>query len=152
DWPLTSAEMTAPDPRTPTAVGESCLSLPRSVGRYRVEGELGRGGMGVVLMAWDDELDRPLAVKLLLRQHAEQSPLEQRFLAEARLTGQLQHPGIPPVHEMGRLSDGRPYFAMKLIKGHTLSQLLAARRDPREELPRFVGIFEQVCQAIAYAH
>jgi hypothetical protein len=75
--------------------------------------------MGVVLRAHDDELGRALAVKLLLGPPEARPELERRFVEEARLTGQLQHPGVPPVHELGRLEDGRPYFAMKLVKGHT---------------------------------
>src|SRR5262249_15181745 len=78
--------------------------------------------------------------------------LARRFLDEARLTAQLQHPGIPPVHDAGTLPDGRPFFAMKLIKGRTLATLLAERKDPAEDLPRFLGIFEQVCQTVAFAH
>jgi serine/threonine-protein kinase len=75
-----------------------------------------------------------------------------RFLEEAQITGQLQHPGVPPVHEIGRLADGRPFLAMKLIEGRTLKDLLAERSDPSHDLPRFLTIFEQVCQTLAYAH
>src|SRR5439155_25391327 len=72
--------------------------------------------------------------------------------AEGRLAGQLQHPGIAPVYDLGRLPDGRPYFAMKLIQGRTLAELLAERPDPGHELPRFLRHFEAVCQAVGYAH
>src|SRR5262249_49638115 len=75
-----------------------------------------------------------------------------RFLDETRLTGRLQHPGIPPVHEQGTLDDGRPYFTMKLIRGRTLDTLLKERASPLDDLPRFVTIFGQVCQTVAYAH
>src|SRR5262249_23061914 len=78
--------------------------------------------------------------------------MERRFREEAQITGQLQHPGIPPVHEVGTLPDGRPFLAMKLIKGRTLAQLLHERPSPTADLPRFLGIFEQVCQTLAYAH
>jgi serine/threonine-protein kinase len=108
--------------------------------------------MGCVLRAHDPDLERPLAVKVLLGKHRGNAPLERRFLEEARLTGQLQHPAIPPVHEVGRLDDGRPFFAMKLIKGHTLAELLERRRGPAEELPRWLGVFTAVCQGVAYAH
>src|SRR5204863_9053055 len=64
----------------------------------------------------------------------------------------LQHPAIPPVHEIGRLDDGRPFFAMKLIEGRTLEHLLRDRPSPAHDLPRFVAVFGQVCQALAYAH
>src|SRR5262249_22198278 len=72
-----------------------------------------------------------------------------RFLNEARITGQLQHPGIPPVHEVGELPDGRPFLVMKLIKGRTLADILA---DGTESRGALVAAFEQVCQAVAYAH
>src|SRR5262249_40632863 len=74
-----------------------------------------------------------------------------RFLEEARITGQLQHPGIPPVHEIGRLEDGRPFFSMKLIEGRTLSDLLRERATPQTDLPRFLKIFERIAQALASA-
>jgi eukaryotic-like serine/threonine-protein kinase len=64
----------------------------------------------------------------------------------------LQHPAIPPVHDLGTLPDGRPFLAMKLIKGQTLDALLKARPDPSVDRGRFVAAFEQVCQAVAYAH
>ncbi len=118
--------------------------------RYQVVGEIGRGGMGVVLRAIDTDIGRPLAIKLMLRKG--DALTTERFLAEARITGQLQHPGIPPVHEIGRLADGRPFFAMKLIAGRTLAELLRERAGPQAELPRFLKIFEQIAQTLAYAH
>src|SRR5262249_26012042 len=71
---------------------------------------------------------------------------------EAQIGGQLQHPGIVPVYELGTFPDRRPYFAMKLVKGRTLAALLRERNDPHDDLPRFLGIFEQVAQTVAYAH
>jgi eukaryotic-like serine/threonine-protein kinase len=92
--------------------------------RYRVLGEIARGGMGAVLRVVETKFDRPLAVKVMLPALPGHVNATERFLEEARVTGQLQHPGIPPVHEMGQLADGRPYFSMKLIEGRTLAQLL----------------------------
>jgi tetratricopeptide (TPR) repeat protein len=122
------------------------------VGRFQIEGEIARGGMGVVWRARDLDLGRTLAIKVLLEEGQGIPELVQRFRTEARITGQLQHPGIPPVHEVGVLPDGRPFFAMKLIQGHTLAELLRRRSSPADDLPRFLGIFEQVCQTLAYAH
>ncbi len=123
----------------------------RELGRYQVTGEIGRGGMGVVLRARDPDLNRELALKVL---HGNQgnADLERRFLEEAQIAGQLQHPGIVPVHELGRDAAGRPFFAMKLVKGCTLEALLRARSSPADDLPRFLTIFEQVCQTVAFAH
>jgi serine/threonine-protein kinase len=121
-------------------------------GDLKLGEELGRGGMGIVYRARDTVLQRTLAVKVLLECHLGRADLERRFLEEAQVLGQLQHPAIPPVHALGRLPDGRPYFAMKLVKGHTLSELLAARASPAADQARFLAVFEQVCQALAYAH
>src|SRR5262249_25467930 len=98
--------------------------LPSQAGRYQVEGEIARGGMGAVLRAHDPERGRPLAVKVLLARNASDPVMARRFLEEAQVCGQLQHPGVPPVHELGALPDGRPFFAMKLVRGHTLAELL----------------------------
>jgi serine/threonine-protein kinase len=127
-------------------------SSPTIVGRYTIRGEVGRGGMGIVLEAEDPELSRHLALKVLLEEHQHVPELVRRFQDEARICGQLQHPGIVPIHELGRLSDQRPFFTMKLIQGQTLATLLQQRRDPSEDLPRFLGVFEQVCQTVGYAH
>jgi serine/threonine-protein kinase len=108
--------------------------------------------MGCVLRGHDPELGRELAVKVILPAHRDSPDLVRRFLAEARLAGQLQHPGVVPVHDVGRLDDGRPFFAMKLIEGCTLAQLLRGRPDPGQDLPRFLRYFEAVCQAVGYAH
>jgi serine/threonine-protein kinase len=120
--------------------------------RYQLFGEIARGGMGAVLKGRDADLGRDLAVKVLLEQHAGKPDLARRFIEEAQIGGQLQHPGIVPVYELGTFGDRRPYFTMKLVKGRTLAALLGGRADPRDELPRFLGIFEQVAQTVAYAH
>jgi serine/threonine-protein kinase len=75
-----------------------------------------------------------------------------RFVEEAQIAGQLKHPGIVPVYELGAFADRWPYFAMKVVKGRTLASLLADRKAPADELSRLLGIFEQVAQTIAYAH
>jgi serine/threonine-protein kinase len=137
----------------PAAEGTTPPTQPTgTAGRHLLFGEIGRGGVGVVLQGRDPDLERTLAIKALREEHRDKPDLARRFLAEAKITGQLQHPGIPPVHELGRLPDGRPYFAMKLVKGRTLADLLAGRADLRQDLPRFLAIFEQVCQTVAYAH
>jgi serine/threonine-protein kinase len=125
---------------------------PDRLGPYRVLGVVGTGGMGVVFRALDTRLGRSVAVKELRENHAARSELVQRFVEEAQIAGQLQHPGITPVYELGQDSSQRPYFSMKLVKGQTLAKLLGERSGPGEDLPRFLGIFEQVCQAMAYAH
>jgi serine/threonine-protein kinase len=120
--------------------------------RLQLLGELARGGMGVIIKGRDSDLGRDLAVKVLLEQHRENPDLIRRFVEEAQISGQLQHPGVVPVYELGTLADRRPYFAMKLVKGRTLAVLLEERAGPTEDRPRLLGIFEQVCLTMAYAH
>jgi tetratricopeptide (TPR) repeat protein len=156
-WRDPAQQPTEPPHGLAGAAGGSATP-PARAGRYLLEGEIAAGGMGSVWRARDPQLGRPLAVKVLLERHRGLPELERRFHEEAQITGQLQHPGIPPVHELGTLEDGRPFFALKLIQGRTLADLL--RERPRgadatpliEDLPRWLVVFEQVCQALAYAH
>jgi serine/threonine protein kinase/Flp pilus assembly protein TadD len=127
-------------------------ALPGHLGRYEVLEEIGRGGMGAVLRGHDPDLGRDLAIKVLLPGHQHDPAVVRRFTEEAQIGGQLQHPGIVPVYEVGRAGEMQPYFAMKLIRGRTLAALLRERTDPRQDLPRFEQVFEQVCQTMAYAH
>jgi eukaryotic-like serine/threonine-protein kinase len=119
---------------------------------YELLDEVGRGGMGVVYRARDLALGRDVAVKLLAECYPLGSSTAQRFVNEARITGQLQHPGIPAVHQVGNLPDGRPFLAMKLIKGSTLDAVLKDLPDPSAERGRLLAVFETVCQAVGYAH
>jgi serine/threonine protein kinase/Flp pilus assembly protein TadD len=125
---------------------------PTQIGRYPVLGLIGRGGMGAVYRALDTSLQRPLALKVLLPEHAHDDGLRQRFLNEARIMGRLQHPGIAPIHEIGVLPDGRPFFSMKQIQGQTFAALLHNRTHPSQDQPAMLGIFAQVCQTVGYAH
>jgi tetratricopeptide (TPR) repeat protein len=114
---------------------------------YTLHDEVGRGGMGVVYRAYDEAIRREVAIKILHNQFAAHSATAARFVEEARITGQLQHPGIPPIYHVGTLANGRPFLAMKLIKGRTLDQLLKAQA-PFNTL----AVFEAVAQAVGYAH
>src|SRR5262245_53723616 len=125
------------------------VAMPAAPPGYELLGEVGSGGMGIVFRARDTRLNRDVAVKVLQDKYAPGSMAARRFTEEAQITGQLQHPGIPPVHEVGTLSDGRPFLVMKLIKGRTLADILADGTSTRGNL---VAAFEQVCQAVAYAH
>ncbi|MBS0260592.1 MAG: serine/threonine protein kinase, partial [Planctomycetes bacterium] len=120
--------------------------------RLQIFGEIARGGMGAVLKGRDADLGRDLAVKILLESHRDQPDMVRRFIEEAQIAGQLQHPGIVPVYELGAFGDRRPYFAMKLVKGHTLAEILANRKSVTDGLPRLLSIFESICQTMAYAH
>jgi serine/threonine protein kinase len=84
-----------------------------------------------------------------LESHKDNPDLLRRFVEEAQIGGQLQHPGIVPIYELGTFADHRPFFALKLVKGRTLASLLAERSDPARDLPRFLAIFESICQTMA---
>src|SRR5262249_31094088 len=98
--------------------------------RYVLGDPIARGGMGAVYRATDTALGREVALKVLREHFAPDSSVARRFADEARIAAQLQHPGIPPVHDLGTLPDGRPFLAMKLIKGSTLEAILKQRPDP----------------------
>jgi tetratricopeptide (TPR) repeat protein len=134
------------------AVQPSTMDTPSKAGRYDLLGEIARGGMGVILKGHDPDLGRDLAVKVLKQDMAGKPSAEQRFQEEAQVCGQLQHPGIVPVHELGRMADGRPFFAMKLVKGQTFAARLAERPSPAADRAEFLQTYFQVCRTIAYAH
>jgi eukaryotic-like serine/threonine-protein kinase len=121
-------------------------------GRYDLGPKIARGGMGVVYRAQDRLLNRTVAVKVMRGKFLARPDFMRRFLAEARISGRLQHPGIVPVYEVGTLPDGRPFIAMKLIEGETLARLLAARSSTADHLNPCLKVFEALCQAVAYAH
>ena len=120
--------------------------------RYRIDGEIARGGMGAILKGRDPDLGRDVALKVLRDDLRDDADMVRRFVEEAQIGGQLQHPGIVPIYELGTFADLRPFFAMKLVKGHTLAQLLEARDGPDDDRPRFLSIFEAIAQTVAYAH
>jgi len=133
-------------------VAKSTEHLPPARGNYEVLGEIARGGMGVILKGHDRDLGRDVALKVLDESLCERPAVVQRFVEEAQIGGQLQHPGIVPVYELGLLADDRPFFTMKLVKGRTLAAILEQRRSPTDERGRMLSIFESICQTVAYAH
>jgi len=143
----------------------SAEMLERLVGRgsphrYRVQGEIGRGGMGRVLDVWDEDLNRQLAMKILLAQtdpergESADPRLLSRFLEEAQVTGQLDHPGIVTVHELGIDARGAVYFTMKVVRGRELGRVLEMARDEHEDWnrARALSTLLRVAEAMAYAH
>jgi serine/threonine-protein kinase len=122
------------------------------VERYRIMELIGEGGMGVVFRARDIDFDRDIALKILLKTHVGNQEMHRRFFDEAQITGQLEHPGIVPVYEMGSSEQGRPYFAMKMVEGQTLADLLENYSGSPLEQYRMLNIFARACQAIAFAH
>ncbi|HWO89317.1 MAG TPA: protein kinase [Gemmatimonadales bacterium] len=132
------------------AVAHEFLSLQKAlVGRYSLEREVGRGGMGIVFLARDVELDRPVAIKLLPPQLAAQASLRERFLSEARMAARLSHPNIIPIFDVDEV-DGLVFFTMAYVEGETLGQRVRARGplNPREA----TRVIQEVAWALAYAH
>ncbi|MCE9567612.1 MAG: protein kinase [Planctomycetes bacterium] len=131
---------------------------------FELTEEIARGGMGVVYAAREIALCREVAIKTLLPVLAGDRQMRDQFDREACISAKLQHPGVPPIYRIGTLSDGRPYLVMKLIRGRTLAAILAARaqRATTESIsdldlttpdaPGLLLVFEQICQAVAFAH
>ncbi len=131
--------------------------------RFRILRPHAKGGLGAIFVALDQELDRQVALKEIQGRHADDPDSRARFLLEAEVTGKLEHPGIVPVYGLGTYPDGRPYYAMRLIRGESLEEAIEryyrpdrSRRSnavpgtcpPRDLLERFLD----VCDAIEYAH
>ncbi len=122
---------------------------PAQLGRYAVEGRLGSGGFGVVYRAFDDQLQRAVAVKVP-HKHRVQSESERRqYLAEAQTVAQLDHPGIVPVFDFGEMEDQRCYVVSKLVDGQNLSQVLAGERLSIEMI---VTLLVSVAETLHYIH
>ncbi len=130
--------------------------------RFRVLRPHARGGLGAVFVALDSELHREVALKQILEKHADDPASRQRFVAEAEITGGLEHPGVVPVYGLGTDAGGHPYYAMRFIKGDSLKEAVerfhmdeALKKNPGGrslELRKLLGRFTDVCNAIDYAH
>ncbi len=128
----------------------------RQGSRYTIESEIARGGMGAVVRAVDCDIRREVAIKYML-DDSDQGR-KARFVEEAQITGQLEHPNIVPIHELGLDADKRLFFAMKLVNGRSLGQIVnELRKQPATAektwpLSRLLNIFVSICHALAYAH
>ena len=129
--------------------------------RYEDQGEIARGGMGSVRLVYDRDARRKLAMKVMLHPEdcgithpADKRRFLGRFLEEAQITAQLDHPGIVPVHEIGLSEDETAYFTMKLVRGRDLEQVfrLVQKGEKGWSVARALGVFQRVCEAVAYAH
>ena len=162
DW----ATLVMPPPDPPTVAGADDpdgdvvaafaegLAVAGEHGRLRAGSVLGKGGMGQVLEVHDPALGRSVALKIAL---TDEDDALRRFVQEAQITSQLEHPNIVPVYDAGQTADGAPWYAMQKVEGRTLTGVLGdlARgdADPEEwSQPRLLGAFVQICNAIAYAH
>ncbi len=132
--------------------------LRKAEGRYVVGQELGRGGMGVVRLVKDLDVGRQVAMKTLNPDDPDHESLIQPLVEEAQTTGQLQHPNIIPVYELGVLPNGEVFYTMKAVSGMTLKDVLRRVRAEDEETlkdyteRKLLHVFEQICLAMHYAH
>jgi serine/threonine-protein kinase len=166
----TGAEATAhyePTPAAGAAVaaaraeGPARAASPSSI-RYKTIRPHAKGGLGEVFVALDEELGREVALKEIQGRHANRAESRMRFLIEAEVTGGLEHPGIVPVYGLGRYPDGRPYYAMRFIRGRTLRDAIETYHDtegspraPGQKTLEFRDLLNRmidVCNALAYAH
>jgi serine/threonine-protein kinase len=130
--------------------GLSLAAAPETeAARYAMGETLGEGGMGKVVAAVDLRIGRPVALKTLREAHRGSAAASRAFVDEARITGQLEHPNIIPIHELGVLPDGQPFYSMRIVKRRTLRDVLRGKTWP---LARLCGVFVQACNAIGYAH
>lgn len=116
--------------------------------RYQLIEQIGAGGLGTVWQVRDKQMERTMAVKMLHAVRGDEST-NLRLRREAMLTGALQHPGVPPIYDSGKLRSGGDFFSMKLVEGQTFGELLRSRRSDQAFL---LSVFEQFAQTIAYAH
>jgi serine/threonine-protein kinase len=143
------------DEETATIAERPSASHPSSpqIGsdRYALGERIGRGGMGEVLVAQDRQIGREVAIK---RMRAKEPPTKSilRFEREARIQGRLDHPAIPPVHELARDAAGLPFFAMKKLAGTTLAEILTKGESTKFPRQRLLRAFADVCLAIEFAH
>ncbi len=126
--------------------------------RYQLLGEIGRGGMGRILKARDTEIGREVAVKVLLGGGQAPENLIRRFWTEVQATGQLEHPSIIPIHDIGRLPTGELFYVMKMLSGRTLADIIQKLRDGDQDTMkeftrvRMLTIFQQIAYAVAFSH
>ena len=140
----------APDPRAVATPPSADLPSP-----YTDRGEIGRGGMGVVRRAFDDDLQRLVAIKVMLPSLSKNEFLSQRFVDEARITALIDHPNIAPVYRLAKGQSGELSLVMKLIEGQPLSGYLRGLPPPpwpAQVLDSVLSIFVKVCDAVAFAH
>jgi hypothetical protein len=152
------AEAEDPDRTASFAVGTATSDGQR----FRVLRPHARGGLGAVFVALDTELHREVALKQILDRHADDPGSRTRFLLEAEVTGRLEHPGIVPVYSLGTYTNGRPYYAMRFIRGDSLKDAVeqfhtdkSSRHDAGRrslEFRKLLQRFVDVCNAIQYAH
>jgi eukaryotic-like serine/threonine-protein kinase len=143
---------------TGEAICQELLAMGMSGEKYILEDKVAQGGMGAIYRAFDQGLKRRNAIKVVLSEVMQRPELLARFVEEARITGQLEHPNIIPVHDIGVMAENKLYFSMKFIQGEELGMILKRLRSKDERylkkysLYSLLTIFRKVCDAVAFAH
>lgn len=153
----TGAAWPGSPPRSPTA--QLPLNAPRAKDRYRLIDNFAHGGLGNIWRAEDTVIHREIAFKELLPKTLKNRVVVERFLEEAQITGQLEHPGIVPIYDVGYQENGTPFYAMKLVRGRNMEDAIEEMhrlpRDSGERQLAFTRLLRQfiaVCQAVGFAH
>ncbi|MGB0580258.1 MAG: WD40 repeat domain-containing serine/threonine protein kinase [Limisphaerales bacterium] len=149
--------MTAP-PKVQINAGSRTTTTADKSARYKVGKEIARGGMGAVLDARDNSLDRDVAMKVMVLELGASTESRERFIREAKVLGLLEHPNIVPIHELGHDEQGRLFYTMKKVQGRTLQAVIKGleQRDPATVkefgLDQLLSGFRKICDAIGFAH
>ena len=153
-----ASTLTRKDDATEEAIETLLRECGVASGRYVEQGLVGRGGMGEIALCVDRNIRRQIAMKRMLPATATNPARRARFVEEAQVTGQLEHPNIVPVHELERTPDGTIYFTMKLVKGRSIADILRDLKNPpgdlkeRVTLGELLQIFLKVCDGVGFAH
>jgi len=156
---VASEAATRPAPSSQHPPSRSAPAATSAEGeKYEYLRDIASGGMGRVVLVKDRHLRRQVAMKLITDDQRLAQALRNRFIAEAQMTGQLEHPNIVPIHDLGVMSDGKCYFTMKLVRGETLgalfNRLATGDRETKAKysLPRLLAIFQQIANGLGFAH
>jgi formylglycine-generating enzyme required for sulfatase activity/serine/threonine protein kinase len=147
-------EVAEPGAAPPTAPVQDRSDSTACAGRYRFQGDIAQGGMGVIRKGHDQDLGRDVAVKVVHDRYRDDPAVLRRFVEEAQIGGQLQHPGIVPVYELGLDDQGRVCFAMQLVRGRSTEEIFDLCRAGREgwSITRGLEVVLKVCDTLAFAH
>jgi serine/threonine protein kinase/formylglycine-generating enzyme required for sulfatase activity len=140
----------SPEALAKELVGQTSAFMP-NVSRFDVKDEIGSGSQGSIIRIHDRDAHRDVALKTLKHQKPDLDEVS-RFIHEAQITAQLEHPGIVPVHDIGVLADGTVYYTMKRIEGESLADRLARDGGKPEQRVELISLFLRACEAMAFAH
>ena len=152
-----SASSLPPTASVPPTASGIRSRLSDDTNKYMVTGEVGRGGMGVILNAFDTDIRREVAMKIITGRKSESREFLERFVEEAQVQGQLEHPNICPVHDLGVDPDGRVFFTMKMVKGSSLAGMIKQAGSNESMsgsrwLIEILNIFLKICDGMAFSH